>query len=659
LEIDEHWLDSRPYSDYSTASLLTEIEHPTDDRLFMISTLLERGVTIEEINRHTQINLFFLDKIKHIMEIAADLQHDHSIDMLKYAKRYGFSDEWIAHIWGMDAMSIRQMRKEQQITPVYKMVDTSAGEIQSQTPYFYSTWGQQNESQATAQKSVLVLGSGPIRIGQGVEFDYATVHGVQSLQAMGYEAIIMNSNPETVSTDFSISDKLYFEPLTVEDVLNVIDIEKPLGVVVQFGGQTAINLAEPLAEAGVKILGTTVNDINRAEDRHDFDTVIKQLSLPQPQGDTATNTSEAIRIANEIGYPVMIRPSYVLGGKAMEIVNDDQELTHYMTKAVHASNDHPVLIDQYLLGSEAEVDVVSDGETVVIPGILEHIERAGIHSGDSMGVYPPQNMEMNVQNQIENAAIKLARTLNTRGLMNVQFVIRDGKAYVIEVNPRASRTVPFMSKVAHVPLADLATQVMMGTKLIDLDYQSGIVPVAKRISVKAPVFSFSKLPMVDNTLGPEMKSTGEAMGADSSYAKALYKAFIASGINIPRNGNVLFTVCDQDKPEALKLALRFRKLGFQIKATDKTSQYFAEHGLSNELIGKVAENDDNNPVNGIYQHRLQLVVNTIDNTHTTFDDEAIIRGAAIESSVPLFTALDTVASLLTVLEDQTLTVNAL
>lgn len=659
LEIDEHWLDSRHYVNQSTATLLTTIERPTDDRIFMIATLLERGITIEEINRHTQINLFFLDKIQHIMEIAAELKQNHSANMLKRAKRYGFSDEWIAHIWETNAMSIRQMRKENRILPVYKMVDTSAGEIQSQTPYFYSTWGQQNESQATKQKSVLVLGSGPIRIGQGVEFDYATVHGVQSLQSLGYEAIIMNSNPETVSTDFSISDKLYFEPLTVEDVLNVIDIEKPLGVVVQFGGQTAINLAEPLAEAGVKILGTTVNDINRAEDRHDFDTVIKQLSLPQPQGDTATNTPEAIQIANEIGYPVMIRPSYVLGGKAMEIVNDDQELTHYMTKAVHASNDHPVLIDQYLLGSEAEVDVVSDGETVVIPGILEHIERAGIHSGDSMGVYPPQNMELDVQGQIEDAAVKLARALHTQGLMNVQFVICDGKAYVIEVNPRASRTVPFMSKVAHVPLADLATQVMMGKKLTDLGYQSGIVPAAKRISVKAPVFSFSKLPMVDNTLGPEMKSTGEAMGADSSYAKALYKAFIASGINIPRNGNVLFTVCDQDKPEALKLALRFRKLGFQIKATDKTSQYFAEHGLDNELIGKVAEGDDNNPVNGIYQHRLQLVVNTIDNMHTTFDDEAIIRGAAIESSVPLFTALDTVASLLTVLEDQTLTVNAL
>ncbi|CAI2621733.1 carbamoyl-phosphate synthase large subunit [Apilactobacillus apinorum] len=659
LEIDQRYFDSSVYADSSTEEMLVAIKDATDDRLFMIAELIKRGVTIEQINAQTQINLFFLDKIAHIVEIAEELESDHSPQMLKMAKRYGFSDEWIAAIWGVEETEVRDLRKQNKITPVYKMVDTSAGEIKAATPYFYSTWGQQNESQVSDKKSVLVLGSGPIRIGQGVEFDYATVHGVQTLQQLGYEAIIMNSNPETVSTDFSMSDKLYFEPLTIEDVLNVIELEKPVGVVVQFGGQTAINLAEPLHQAGVKVLGTTVADINRAEDRHDFDQVIKQLQLPQPQGDTATNIDEALQITNQIGYPVMIRPSYVLGGKAMEIVHDDEELHRYMTKAVHASNDHPVLIDQYLLGSEAEVDVVSDGETVVIPGILEHIERAGIHSGDSMGVYPPQIMSDKVQKQIETAAIELAKTLNTKGLMNVQFVIQNETAYVIEVNPRASRTVPFMSKVAHVPMADLATRIMVGEKLADLGYTSGVVYTASRISVKSPVFSFSKLPHVDNTLGPEMKSTGEAMGSDTSYAKALYKSFIASGISIPTSGNVLFTVCDEDKQEALALAKRFRRLGFQIKATQKTHQFFNDNGLANTLINKFSDNQDDNPVSELYKQHLKLVVNTIDSTETTFDDEAKIRAAAIENAVPLFTALDTVASLLTVLEDQTLTVNPL
>lgn len=659
LEIDQRFFASTEYQSQSTEEMLLAIKEATDDRLFMIAELIKRGVPIEKINAQTQINLFFLDKIAHIVEIAADLAHDHSPQMVKVAKRYGFSDEWIAEIWDIQPDEVRALRKQHQITPVYKMVDTSAGEIKAATPYFYSTWGQQNESQVSDHKSILVLGSGPIRIGQGVEFDYATVHGVQTLRRLGYEAIIMNSNPETVSTDFSMSDKLYFEPLTIEDVLNVVELEKPVGVVVQFGGQTAINLAEPLQQAGVHILGTTVENINRAEDRHDFDQIIKQLGLPQPQGDTATNVDEAIQIANQIGYPVMIRPSYVLGGKAMEIVHDNEELHQYMTKAVHASHDHPVLIDQYLLGSEAEVDVVSDGQTVVIPGILEHIERAGIHSGDSMGVYPPQMMSSAVQKQIETAAINLAKALGTKGLMNVQFVIRDEIAYVIEVNPRASRTVPFMSKVAHVPMADLATLVMTGESLSNLGYTSGLVYPASRISVKSPVFSFAKLPQVDNTLGPEMKSTGEAMGSDTSYAKALYKSFIAAGITIPTSGNVLFTVCDEDKKEALALARRFRKLGFQIKATQNTHHFFNQNGLANTLIHKFSDDQLNNPVSELNHQHLKLVVNTIDATATTFDDEAQIRAAAIENAVPLFTSLDTVASLLTVLEDQTLTVNPL
>ncbi|UQS84533.1 carbamoyl-phosphate synthase large subunit [Apilactobacillus apisilvae] len=659
LEIGKNYFDREDYQNIETKDLINNLMPATDNRIFEIAELIRRGVTIEDLSDKTKINVFFLDKVKHIIEIEEQLKHDQSIEILEQAKQYGFNDETIAKIWHQNPDEIRITRKKNNIIPVYKMVDTSAGEFESHTPYYYSTYEKENESVKTNKPSVLVLGSGPIRIGQGVEFDYATVHGVQTIQRMGYEAIIMNSNPETVSTDFSISDKLYFEPLTLEDVLNVVDLEKPEGVIVQFGGQTAINLAEDLHTRGVNVLGTTVEDINRAEDRHQFDAIIKQLKLPQPQGDTATNTEEALKITGTIGYPVMIRPSYVLGGKAMEIVNNDDELKNYMHNAVKASNDHPVLIDSYLLGSEAEVDVISDGETVVIPGILEHVERAGIHSGDSMGVCPPQQMNISVQKQIEDDAIKLAQALNTKGLMNVQFVIKDEKAYVIEVNPRASRTVPFMSKVTNVPMTQLATKVMLKEKLSDLGYYTGLVEKSKRISVKAPVFSFSKLPMVDNTLGPEMKSTGEAMGSDETFSKALYKAFIASGIQVPNTGAVLFTVCDEDKPEALGLAKRFRHLGFQIEATENTEKYFEENNLDTKHVGKVANEDSINPVTELYRHHVQLVVNTIDNSNTTFDDEAKIRGAAIESSVPLFTALDTVASLINVLEAQSFDVTAL
>ncbi|WP_105956562.1 carbamoyl-phosphate synthase large subunit [Apilactobacillus quenuiae] len=656
LEIGKN---NEDYQDTTTKDLINNLMPATDNRIFEIAELIRRNVTIEEISRITKINIFFLDKIKHIIEIENSLKTDHSIELLEIAKQYGFNDEEIAQLWHQNSDEIRDLRKQNDITPVYKMVDTSAGEFESHTPYYYSTYEQENESIKTSKPSVLVLGSGPIRIGQGVEFDYATVHGVQTIQQMGYEAIIMNSNPETVSTDFSISDKLYFEPLTLEDVLNVVDLEQPEGVILQFGGQTAINLAEALHKRGVKILGTTVDNINRAEDRHQFDEIIKKINLPQPKGDTATDTTEALKIANKIGYPVMIRPSYVLGGKAMEIVNSDDELNHYMHNAVKVSNDHPVLIDSYLLGSEAEVDVISDGDTIVIPGILEHIERAGIHSGDSMGVYPPQQMHRSVQEQIEGDAIHLAKALDTKGLMNVQFVIKDGKAYVIEVNPRASRTIPFMSKVTKVPMTQLATKIMLNHKLADLGYQTGLVEQAKRISVKSPVFSFSKLPMVDNTLGPEMKSTGEAMGSDKSFSKALYKSFIASGIQIPNTGTVLFTVCDKDKATAVNLAKRFRHLGFQIEATKNTQEYFEKYDLKTKCVGKVANDDVINPVTELYKHHVQLVVNTIDNSNTTFDDEAKIRGAAIESSVPLFTALDTVSSLLTVLEAQAFDVTAL
>ncbi|MBW1605654.1 carbamoyl-phosphate synthase large subunit [Lactobacillus sp. Sy-1] len=649
LEIDDKYVFDSRLAEVDTQALLDQLVPAQDDRLFVICELLRRHVPLEKIHEITKINEFYLDKFLHIIEIEEQLKKDQSNEALRLAKQNGFTDDEIGLLWSKTGDQIRETRKQNDILPVYKMVDTVAGEFESKTPYYYGTYEESDESVVTDRPSILVIGSGPIRIGQGVEFDYATVHSVRAIQKAGYEAIIMNSNPETVSTDFSISDKLYFEPLTLEDVLNVIDHEKPLGVVVQFGGQTAINLAEPLHERGIKILGTTVEDINRGEDRELFGEVIDRLQLPQPKGATATTVDGAVKVANEIGYPILIRPSYVLGGRAMEIITSDDALREYMNRAVKVSNEHPVLIDSYLVGSEAEVDVIADGTNVVIPGILEHIERAGIHSGDSMGVYPPQNMLPSIKEQIIEDSIKLAKDLKTVGLMNIQFVIHDNKAYVIEVNPRASRTVPFLSKVTHISMAQVATQVMLGKTLPELGLKEGLVPEPKTVHVKAPVFSFSKLPAVNSTLGPEMKSTGEVMGSDVTYPKALYKAFVASGVKVPDHGNVLFTVADADKQESLDLALRFKALGFQIQGTEQTAKFFEKHGLTANKIDKLEESE-NNAITELQEDQLQVVVNTVDNTKRAANDESQIRATAIENEVPLFTALDTVAVFLDVLE---------
>ena len=657
LEIGVTGLNDLTFDELSDEALLSALMPARDDRLFMIADLLRRGVSIETIHAKTQIDEFFLDKVSRVVEIERDLStHVGDIDYLLYAKKNGFADATIAGLWGQTAAEVRKQRHDANVLPVYKMVDTVAAEFESQTPYFYATYERENESVRSKKPSVIVLGSGPIRIGQGVEFDYATVHAVKAIQRAGYEAIIMNSNPETVSTDFSISDKLYFEPLTLEDVLNVIDLEQPLGVVVQFGGQTAINLAQPLEENGVNILGTTVDDLNRAEDREAFDQVIKTLALPQPVGKTATTVDGALNAAQAIGYPVLIRPSYVLGGRAMEIVSSDDELQDYMQRAVKVSNDHPVLIDSYLVGQEAEVDVLSDGETAVIPGIMEHIERAGVHSGDSMSVYPPQYLSQKVQDEMTAAAINLAKAMTTIGLMNVQFVIHDNTAYVIEVNPRASRTVPFISKVTHLPLAQLATRVMLGEKLVDMGFETGLIPADDMVHVKAPIFSFTKLPDVDSLLGPEMKSTGEVMGSDTTLPKALYKAFVASNIKVPQYGNVLFTVADADKAEAINLAKRFNNLGFALFATSGTGAHFAEQNLPVDILDKIAESD-NNSVAALRSQRLQVVINTTQADDRAESDGRLIRNAAIENAVPLFTALDTVSAFLDVLESRSFTVN--
>lgn len=658
LDIDLTDMDDPELANLSDEELDRGIVKAQDDRLFYLYEAIKRGYSIEKLAEMTKIHIFFLDKLLHIYEIAEALREGiNDVDLLRIAKRNGFSDENIAKLWNQIADEVRDLRVKNDIIPVYKMVDTCAGEFESETPYFYSTYELENESVKTDQESVLVLGSGPIRIGQGVEFDYATVHSVEAIKKAGYESIIMNNNPETVSTDSSISDKLYFEPLTVEEVMNVIDLEKPKGVVVQFGGQTAINLAEPLAKRGVKILGTSVADLNRAEDRDEFDKVIKKLGIPQPTGGIASTVAEAIKCADEIGYPIVVRPSYVLGGRAMEIVNKRADMENYMRNAVKVSNDHPVLIDQYLTGKECEVDAISDGKDVLIPGIMEHIERAGVHSGDSMAVYPAQTLSQKVKDQIIKYTKELSLELGCIGLMNIQFIVHNEEVYVIEVNPRASRTVPFLSKVTGISMAQVATNIILGQSLAKQGYKSGLAPESKLIHVKAPVFSFSKLNDVDSLLGPEMKSTGEVMGSDVTLSKALYKAFEAAKLHVPDHGKILFTVKDGDKAETDALAKRFWDLGYQILATEGTAKALEKAGVPVTTVGKLGEEDS--LLKQMMDQKIQMVVNTISNEKESEDDGARIRSAAISHDIPLFTSLDTVEAILQVLESQSFTTQSL
>lgn len=662
LEIGAHHLELPELKTVSEERLMEKIVRAQDDRLFYLAEAIRRGYPIQELADLTKIDLFFLDKLLHIVELEEELsEQPNQLDLLLTVKQNGFTDRKIAELWKTTTEAIRQLRTEKNIQPVYKMVDTCAAEFESHTPYFYSTYEIENESHRSEKPSVLVLGSGPIRIGQGVEFDYATVHSVKAIQQAGYEAIIMNSNPETVSTDFSISDKLYFEPLTFEDVMNVIELEQPIGVIVQFGGQTAINLAEPLAKAGVKILGTTIEDLDRAENRDLFEQALQELGVPQPLGDTATSKEEAVVVANKIGYPVLVRPSYVLGGRAMEIVENQRDLEDYMEHAVKASPEHPVLVDRYLIGSECEVDAICDGETVLIPGIMEHIERAGVHSGDSMAVYPPQALSEEIKQTIEDYTIRLARGLNCIGMMNIQFVIHDNQVYVIEVNPRASRTVPFLSKVTNIPMAQIATKAILGEKLKDLGYEDGLYPETANVHVKAPVFSFTKLHKVDTYLGPEMKSTGEVMGSDQNLDKALYKAFEASGLRLPDYGAVLFTIADETKEEALGLAKRFAEIGYSLLATKNTAAFFEQHGLVVTPVAKISEETkEKNVVDLIRAGKAQVVVNTIDKDRgNASKDGFIIRREAVEHGTPLFTSLDTADAIVRVMESRAFSTQAI
>ena len=653
LEIDQKDFYSLEAHRASDEDLENKLVKAQDDRLFYLAEAFRRGYSMSDLHELTKINFYFLDIVKHIVDLEKTIAaNPDDITVLKNAKKYGFSDHTIANLWHEKEDEVRNFRKDHKLVPVYKMVDTCAGEFVSETPYFYSTYDAENESQKTKKKSVLVVGSGPIRIGQGVEFDYATVHCVKALQKMGYEAIVINSNPETVSTDFSVSDKLYFEPLTLEDVLNVCDLEQPEGVIIQFGGQTSINLAAGLEKHGIKILGTSVADLNRAEDRELFDQVVKELGLKQPQGITTTTHDGVIKAAQKLGYPVLVRPSYVLGGKAMEIVYNQAELEDYLHNHVDIASSHPILVDDYLDGRECDVDAICDGEEVLIPGIMEHIEHAGVHSGDSMAVYPAQTFSPAIKQKIADITKKLALKLNCHGIMNLQLIERGGEIYIIEVNPRASRTVPFLSKITSIEMAQVATRVIMGESLKDQGFSSGLAPEPEMISVKAPVFSFSKLSDVDSYLGPEMKSTGEVMGSDFSFPKALYKAFSGANMQIPDSGNILLTIEDRDKEEILPIAKRFAQIGYRIFATSGTAAFLEQHHLHITHVDKIHDQSARNILTEFKNGKIDLVINTMGHDLAKTSDGFIIRQTAIQQNIPLITSLDTARALLTALENR-------
>ncbi|WP_022819270.1 carbamoyl-phosphate synthase large subunit [Fusobacterium russii] len=659
LEYGVHHLGLPNGDEFSLEKIIKRIKMAGDERLFFIGEALRRKVSVEEIHEYTKIDLFFLNKFKHIIDLEHLLKENiGNIELLKKAKTFGFSDKIIAHRWSMTEREIFDLRQKNKIKPVFKMVDTCAGQFEAEAPYFYSTYEMENESIRTDREKIIVLGSGPIRIGQGVEFDYATVHAIMAIKKLGYEAIIINNNPETVSTDFSISDKLYFEPLTEEDVMEIIDLEKPIGVVVQFGGQTAINLAEKISSHGVKILGSSLESIDTAENRDKFEHLLSELKIPQPLGKTAFNVEVALKNGNDIGYPVLVRPSYVLGGRAMEIVYNDEDLKKYMKNAVNVNPDQPVLIDRYLVGKEIEVDAICDGEHTFIPGIMEHIERAGVHSGDSIAIYPPQSLSQTEIDKIIEHTKKLAKGLNVKGLINIQYVVTKDDVYVLEVNPRASRTIPFMSKITGVPVANVAMQCILGKKLKDLGYEKDIAELAKMISVKVPVFSFQKLKNVDTTLGPEMKSTGEVIGTDQNLAKALYKGLTAAGIKIKSYGRVLFTIDDKNKESSLDLAKRFDEIGYKIIATEGTAKYFEEHDLKVEMVGKI-DKSDYSVLDVVSKGNVDIVINTTTKGKSSEKDGFKIRRKATENGIICFTSLDTANALLRVIESMSFRVQAL
>lgn len=642
-------------------ALMEYIKIGTDDRIFAIARLLRMGEPVSRIREQTRIDRFFLNKMKKIVDMEKELkQRAGGREALYHAKKAGFSDKAIAWLWNMTETAVYEMRKKYSIFPVYKMIDTCASEFESYVPYFYSTYEDENEAVVEDRKKIVVLGSGPIRIGQGVEFDYSTVHAVKTIKEAGYEAIIINNNPETVSTDYTTSDKLYFEPLCTEDVMNVIEMERPDGILASLGGQTAINLAGPLKERGVKLIGTDCAAIEKAENRDAFEKLLAELEIPQPKGRAVTNIEDGVRAAEEIGYPVLVRPSFVLGGRAMQIVAKEGHLRHYLKTAVEIDEDKPVLVDKYICGKEVEVDAVCDGTDVFVPGIMELVERTGIHSGDSISVYPTFSISEKVKKTILDYTKKLGIGIGIVGLFNIQLIVdKEENVFIIEVNPRSSRTVPFLSKATGYPLADIATKAILGKSLKKQGFTEIYPKEKKRWYVKAPAFSFEKLSGMDAYLSPEMKSTGEAIGYDKKLHRAMYKAMIASGIRVHNYGTVIVTLADEDKDEALPLIRRFYNMGFNIEATSLTGEHLKQHGIRTRILGKPSEGSAE-ILDAIRAGYVSYVINTraiLSGVH--YEDGAAIRSAATQNNITMLTSLDTVKVLLDVLEEVTIGVSAI
>ena len=661
LETGVNHLYMEKFEKEDKKALMEYIKIGTDDRIFAIAQLLRMGEPISDIREQTRIDCFFLDKMKKIIDMEKELkQCIGNKELLYQAKKAGFSDRAVGWLWNMTETDIYEMRKTHGIFPVYKMIDTCASEFESYVPYFYSTYEDENESIVEKRKKIIVLGSGPIRIGQGVEFDYSTVHAVKTIKEAGYEAIIINNNPETVSTDYTTSDKLYFEPLCVEDVMNVIELEKPDGIIASLGGQTAINLAKPLEERGVTLIGTDCAAIEKAENRDAFEKLLSELSIPQPKGQAVTNIEDGVKAAEEIGYPVLVRPSFVLGGRAMQIVAKEEYLRHYLKTAVEIDEDKPVLVDKYICGKEVEIDAICDGTDVFVPGIMELVERTGVHSGDSISVYPTFSISDKVKETILDYAKKLGLGIGIIGLFNIQFIVdKEEQVFIIEVNPRSSRTVPFLSKATGYPLADIATKVILGKSLKEQGIEQIYPKEKERWYVKVPAFSFAKLNGMDAYLSPEMKSTGEAIGYDKKLHRAMYKAMIASGIRVQNYGTVIVTLADEDKEEALPLIRRFYDMGFNIEATSLTGEHLKQHGIRTRILGKPSEGSSE-ILDAIRAGYVSYVINTraiLSGVH--YEDGVAIRSAATQNNITMLTSLDTVKVLLDVLEEVTIGVSTI
>ena len=656
LEIGACHFHLPKFDNKTTEELLEYIKVFRDDNFFAIAELLRRDVSVDEIFKITQITAYFLEAIKNIVEMERKLAASQDLETFKAAKAMGFSDKYIAKLWGMKEIDVYNLRKKENIFPIFKMVDTC--HTGAYIPYFYSSYTGENASRLTDRKKIVVLGAGPIRIGQGVEFDYSTVHAVMTIRKAGYEAIIINNNPETVSTDYTTADKLYFEPLTTEDVMNILEFEKPDGVIASLGGQTAINLAQPLADRGVKIIGTDCAAIDKAENRDSFEKLLQELNIPQPQGKAVTKIEDGLEAAKEIGYPVLVRPSFVLGGRAMQIVANEKQLRHYLRTAVEIDEDKPVLVDKYIQGREVEIDAICDGHDVFVPGIMELVERTGVHSGDSISVYPSFSISDKVKGIILQYAKKLGLGIGIIGLFNIQFIVdKDDNVFIIEVNPRSSRTVPFLSKATGFSLADIATEVILGKSLKEQGFFHIYPEEKQRWYVKAPVFSFNKIRGLDAYLSPEMKSTGEAIGYDRTMTRALYKALQASGMHLQNYGTVFATIADKDKEEALPLIRRFYQLGFNIEATLGTAMFLKRNGIRTHALAKISDGSEEIP-NALRQGHIAYFINTRD-PGANEGDGIELRQIATEYNVTMFTALDTVRVLLDVLEETTLTISTI